>query len=269
MRSPRPSRQYGFVSIVCGEGITNADGTPVSASQTKDNFHNVEFGAMGGTSAAMMLHRIISDRFGWRGEFQVTESLQMCAADRAVKLDIDEAYGCGREAVRLAEQGVAGVMVTIERASQTRRSVSQPVRDDSAERRGERGPPDAGQVHPPRRDVRDQGVPGLRAAAGRRVADVRRFDDQACQTVTRLRAAIQSEISNPNTEFQALSPTVPRLAGRAASTKRQSGRLVLRTQRYHASGRVPLAPPVHWRSQWHTNRRHIQRCSIISCDLRS
>ena len=110
-------RKYGFVSIVCGEGITNPDGTPVSASETKDAFQNVEFGAMGGTSAAMILHRIISDRSGWRGEFQVTESLQMCGADRAVKLDIDEAYGCGREAVRLAEQGTSGVMVTIERES--------------------------------------------------------------------------------------------------------------------------------------------------------
>lgn len=110
-------KRYGFVSIVCGEGITNADGSPVSASTTKDKFENVEFGAMGGTSAAMILHRIISDEFGWRGEFQVTESLQMCAADRAVRLDVEEAYGCGREAVRLAESGSTGVMVTIERES--------------------------------------------------------------------------------------------------------------------------------------------------------
>ena len=110
-------RRFGFASIVCGEGITNADGSPVSASGTKDKFGNVEFGAMGGTSAAMMLHKMIGDEFGWRGEFQVTESLQMCAADRAVKLDIDEAFGCGREAVRLAEAGTSGVMVTIERTS--------------------------------------------------------------------------------------------------------------------------------------------------------
>lgn len=107
--------KFGFCSIVCGEGITNADGTPVSASETKDRFGNVEFGAMGGTSAAMMLHRMIANEFGWRGEFQVTESLQMCAADRAVKLDIDEAFGCGRQAVKLAEAGVSGVMVTLER----------------------------------------------------------------------------------------------------------------------------------------------------------
>jgi 6-phosphofructokinase len=109
--------KHGFVSIVCGEGITNADGTPVSVSQTKDKFGNVEFGAMGGTSAAMMLHRMISDEFGWRGEFQVTESLPMCAADRGVKLDFDEAFACGKQAVKLATQGTGGVMVTMNRLS--------------------------------------------------------------------------------------------------------------------------------------------------------
>src|SRR5688572_9395043 len=110
-------KKYGFVSVVCGEGITHADGTPVSASTVTDKFSNVEFGAMGGTSAAMVLHRMLTSAFGWRGEFQVTESLQMCAADRAVKRDIDEAYLCGCEAVRLASAGTSGVMVTIERAS--------------------------------------------------------------------------------------------------------------------------------------------------------
>ncbi len=109
--------RYGYCSIVCGEGITHADGSPVSASQTRDKFQNVEFGAMGGTSAAMMLHRMISDEFGWRGEFQVTESLQMCAADRTVKRDIDEAYRCGTQAVKLAQQGTTGVMVTLVRQS--------------------------------------------------------------------------------------------------------------------------------------------------------
>ncbi|AQQ09221.1 Pyrophosphate--fructose 6-phosphate 1-phosphotransferase [Sedimentisphaera cyanobacteriorum] len=107
--------QYGFVSIVCGEGIAYADGTPVSDSDTKDRFNNVEFGAMGGTSAAMALHQMTANEFGFRGEFQITESLPMCAADRAASLDIEEAYICGRDAVQLAEKGVTGVMVTIER----------------------------------------------------------------------------------------------------------------------------------------------------------
>ena len=106
---------YGFVSVVCGEGITYTDGTPVSASQTKDKFNNVEFGAMGGTSAAMAIHKMISEEFGFRGEFQITESLPMCAADRAVQLDIDEAYMCGNAAVELAKNGQSGLMVTLER----------------------------------------------------------------------------------------------------------------------------------------------------------
>jgi len=32
---------------------------------------------MAGTSVAFQLHRMIGERFGWRGEFQVTESLCM------------------------------------------------------------------------------------------------------------------------------------------------------------------------------------------------
>lgn len=105
--------RFGYVSIVCGEGITFADGSPVSASRTKDKFSNVEFGAMAGTSAAMALHKMISDEFGFRGEFQITESLPMCAADRVSQIDVDEAYMCGRAAVQLAEEGKTGLMVTL------------------------------------------------------------------------------------------------------------------------------------------------------------
>jgi 6-phosphofructokinase 1 len=105
--------ELGWVSIVCGEGIAYADGTPVSASRIKDKFSNIEFGAMGGTSAAMMLHRMIGDEFGFRGEFQVPESLPMCAADRTVQLDVDEAYLCGQKAVSLAAEQKTGLMVTL------------------------------------------------------------------------------------------------------------------------------------------------------------
>ncbi len=109
--------RYGWCSIVCGEGVCYADGTPISASKITDKFSNVEFGAMGGTSAAMMLHRMIHAAFGWRGEFQVCESLQMCAADRVCPGDVEEAYACGRRAVELAAEGASGVMVSIVRES--------------------------------------------------------------------------------------------------------------------------------------------------------
>jgi 6-phosphofructokinase 1 len=109
--------RYGWVSVVCGEGIAYADGTPVSAGATADKFSNVEFGAMGGASAAMMLHKMIAGEFGWRGEFQVCESLQMCAADRVSPTDAEEAYACGVRAVQLAVEGSSGVMVSIVRES--------------------------------------------------------------------------------------------------------------------------------------------------------
>jgi 6-phosphofructokinase 1 len=109
--------RIGWCSVVCGEGVCYADGRPISASNVTDKFANVEFGAMGGTSAAMMLHRMISAEFGWRGEFQVCESLQMCAADRASAVDLEEAYACGRRAVELAAEGSSGVMVSIVRES--------------------------------------------------------------------------------------------------------------------------------------------------------
>lgn len=109
--------KYGWCSIVCGEGVCYADGRPISASTTTDKFSNIEFGAMGGASAAMVLHRILSQTFGWRGEFQVCESLQMCAADRVSSTDLEEAYACGQKAVELALQGVTGQMVSIIRQS--------------------------------------------------------------------------------------------------------------------------------------------------------
>jgi ATP-dependent phosphofructokinase / diphosphate-dependent phosphofructokinase len=109
--------KYGWVSIVCGEGILWDDGTPVSASATTDKFSNIEFGAMGGSSAAMNLHKLISTETEYRGEFQVCESLPMCAIDRAVDVDLQEAYQCGLKAVEFATQKQSGVMVCINRIS--------------------------------------------------------------------------------------------------------------------------------------------------------
>jgi 6-phosphofructokinase len=112
-------RDNGWVSIVCGEGLKFADGTPVSASTTKDKFNNTEFGAMGGASVATSLHRMITDEFGYRGEFQITESLIMCDFVRASSVDIEEAFQCGVEAVKLAARDESGVMVSIRRLSNT------------------------------------------------------------------------------------------------------------------------------------------------------
>src|SRR5664279_2012699 len=110
-------KNYGWVSIVCGEGRKYSDGTPVSSATAKDKFNNTEFGAMGGSSVALSLHRIITNEFGYRGEFQITDSLIMSDFVRSSRVDLDEAYRCGVEAVKLAETGESGFMVSIKRTS--------------------------------------------------------------------------------------------------------------------------------------------------------
>jgi len=110
-------KKYGWVSIVVSEGLLYSDGTPVSTANEKDSFNNKEFGAMGGASVGLNIHKILKEATGFRGEFQITESLNMCAIDRAVPADLQEAFDCGKEAVKLALNGESGYMVTIERVS--------------------------------------------------------------------------------------------------------------------------------------------------------
>jgi len=110
-------KKYGWVSIVVSEGLVFADGTPVSAAQSKDKFNNTEFGAMGGASVGFQIHRMIREATGWRGEFQITESLSMSAFDRADPGDLEEAYRCGVHGIELAREGRSGLMVTLERVS--------------------------------------------------------------------------------------------------------------------------------------------------------
>lgn len=108
--------RYGFVSIFVGEGIVYPDGRPVSGTQTFDKFGNLEFGAMGGASAAMVVKNLACDHLNCRGEFQVVESLQMAGMDRVSTVDRHEAWMAGVEAVRLATAGKSGLMVSFERA---------------------------------------------------------------------------------------------------------------------------------------------------------
>ncbi len=111
----RTIEDYGWASIVIGEGTTWTDGTPVSAAAATDRFNNVEFGAMGGSSAALNLHRLIHRETGYRGEFQIPESMPMSASDRRAPNDMQEAYACGVEALHRAVRDEGGVMITIER----------------------------------------------------------------------------------------------------------------------------------------------------------
>ena len=110
-------KKYGWVSIVCGEGILWEDKSFVASLRVQDDFFDIEYGAMGGGSAALNLHKLIHQETNYRGEFQITESLSMCAIDRSSKVDLEEAYACGVKAIKLVEEGATGMMVSIHRVS--------------------------------------------------------------------------------------------------------------------------------------------------------
>ena len=110
-------KKYGWVYIVCGEGIKWKDDRFVASLHSENSNNDFEFGAMGGGSAALNLHKIIHQETDFRGEFQITESLSMCAIDRASRVDLEEAYACGVKAIKLAEESISGVMVSIIRTN--------------------------------------------------------------------------------------------------------------------------------------------------------
>lgn len=115
-------KQYGWVSIVVGEGVADRNGIPVSYGENpknlvRDKHGNIEFGSTGGVSAAKELFLVATKTLGIRGEFQQPESIPLAAADRRSKIDVQEAFQVGKKAVSLALQGINDVMVTIERIS--------------------------------------------------------------------------------------------------------------------------------------------------------
>ncbi len=112
-------RRVGWCYVVVGEGTRLEDGTPLSGAASRDNFANTEYGAMGGSSAAVALHALVSEATGYRGEFQITESLPMCADDRVSVVDREEAFRAGSTAVELLREGESGVMVSIAREAET------------------------------------------------------------------------------------------------------------------------------------------------------
>ncbi|MFY0650591.1 MAG: diphosphate--fructose-6-phosphate 1-phosphotransferase [Cyclobacteriaceae bacterium] len=108
-------QRHGWVSVVVSEGLRYADGTLVSAAADTTDFTSTEFGATAGASAGLNVHRMIHQEFGWRGEFQITESLIMSDHIRRAPFDVEEAYQCGLKAVKLAEAGDSGNMVIMRR----------------------------------------------------------------------------------------------------------------------------------------------------------
>ncbi len=101
------------VFIVVGEGLKDANGKYVTADTgafAKDSFGHVQLGGV-----ADMLKAVIEKEVGIKARTQKLGTNQRAAMHFASLTDVNEAYMCGKMAVKMALSGVNGKMITLVR----------------------------------------------------------------------------------------------------------------------------------------------------------
>ena len=107
--------RIGRVFIVAAEGVKNPDGeylTTQTGAFGQDSFGHKQLGGI-----AEFLKEVIEQKAGVKCRYIKHSTAQRNAMHFASKTDRDEAYRCGKQAVKLAAKGQTGWMVTIDRKS--------------------------------------------------------------------------------------------------------------------------------------------------------
>jgi 6-phosphofructokinase len=105
-------KTHGYCSIVVSEGVKNKKGQFLADSGRRDAFGHAQLGGVAPVIAGM-----ITEAFGYKNHWAVSDYLQRSARHVASKTDVDQAYAMGKAAVQLALQGKSGVMPTVVRTS--------------------------------------------------------------------------------------------------------------------------------------------------------
>lgn len=101
------------IVVAVSEGIRDANGEYISASTgTLDNFGHAQLSGAGKT-----LEFLVKERLGVKVRSIEVNVLQRAAAHMCSLTDINESEAIGKKAVDIAEEGVTGAMVTMERIS--------------------------------------------------------------------------------------------------------------------------------------------------------
>lgn len=104
--------QRGHCVIVASEGVHGADGKFLAESGGVDAFGHAQLGGVGPVIAQM-----VKDAHGYKYHWAVADYLQRAARHIASKVDVEQAYACGKAAVELALKGRNAVMPVIVRKS--------------------------------------------------------------------------------------------------------------------------------------------------------
>ena len=101
------------VVVAVSEGIHDADGKYISAGESSaDTFGHSQL-----SGAGKALEYIIKDTLGVKVRSIEINTLQCCGAHISSKTDLDEAYTSGKSAVGYAEEDLSGIMVVMNRVS--------------------------------------------------------------------------------------------------------------------------------------------------------
>ncbi len=105
-------QRFGFCAIVASEGVRTPDGKFLAEVGSSDAFGHAQLGGN-----ALILAHMVKERLGYKYHWAVADYLQRAARHIASATDLQQAYGVGRAAVRLAVAGHTAVMPTIVRTS--------------------------------------------------------------------------------------------------------------------------------------------------------
>jgi ATP-dependent phosphofructokinase / diphosphate-dependent phosphofructokinase len=108
-------RNLGYVYVVASEGLVDKDGEYIFTAQGRDSFGHSMLGGLAET-----LKTLVEKEIGIKVRCNILGTAQRAAAHCASATDIAEAYMTGVEAVRMANEGCSGLMVTLERENSER-----------------------------------------------------------------------------------------------------------------------------------------------------
>ncbi len=103
---------HGICSITVSEGLQNEKGEFVSEVGGKDAFGHTQLGGVG-----HYIQMLVNRETKLKTHGAVLDYCQRSGRHLASGTDVSQAIACGAHAVALAEQGLSGVMVTIQRTS--------------------------------------------------------------------------------------------------------------------------------------------------------
>jgi len=103
---------YGYCVIVAAEGIKDNSGQLVASASGRDAFGHAQLGGVATSLASM-----IQNKLQFKCHYAIADYLQRSARHIASKVDVEQAYQLGYEAVKLALDNKNAIMPYIKRVS--------------------------------------------------------------------------------------------------------------------------------------------------------